>query len=115
MDSWADFWYPEYLPEGMELVFADETDHFLFYSNVSDDIEVRICEKSLNASITTDTEHTKVEEINVGVYKGYLVENLAGENKLAFWTTDDRVIQIEFSNLDDGEVREILNHLKYIK
>lgn len=113
--SWENYWYPSYLPNGFELIAAEEVDHFLLFKNTEKDMEVRICELESNTAISVDTDTTDNEKIMIGYHDGYLFSLKEKKSFYAIWLTDEIIIKITFEGVDKNEVLKIINNLDYIE
>lgn len=116
IEDWEDYWYPEFIPEGFNLVDAgaDGGQKILLFTSKDGEAEFRIMEKPLHTSIGVDTDTNSVEEIKIGYYKGYLFDNKKQDCINVFWQTDDRQIVIMASRSVGKEtVKQISESLKY--
>lgn len=113
--SWSDYWYPTYLPEGFNMVGAEETDHFILYQNEAGS-EIRIFENSPDNVPVFDIDTFEKREIDIGAYDGNLFTSNIDKTIYVIWTTESRVMLMTFKELrDENQIKNILEGLEYIK
>ncbi|MBQ4649755.1 MAG: hypothetical protein IJB73_03530, partial [Firmicutes bacterium] len=116
--EWDDYWYPSGLPESYELVGAtrDGEESFMLFIDGNSGTELRIKEKELDYSLTFDTEHLVQEELQVGIYKGYLFYEDESELYNAIWITENKIVLMDFrGEISLEEVKKIIAEMKEIK
>lgn len=117
ISDWDNYWYPTYLPEGFTMIDAEKGDFgpvMVFRSEDGD--EVRINEYSLDSRISMDTDHTTMEEVRIGYYKGYLFTLDENLYMRVFWMTDDRQLSVTMvGKLDKELLLQIAEGLEYKK
>lgn len=113
--TWGDYWYPEYLPERVTLIAAEEGDHFLLFRDNEESVEVRIYEMDPNAAISIDSDTTKKIAFTIGHYDGYLFEMKKTDQFYAVWLTDSTMIRAEFKGMEHEEIMKVINNMKYIE
>ncbi len=115
--DWQDYWYPEYLPEGitMEAAEKSETEKIMLFSS-EDGIEICILECPLDTVTAVDTDYSVMEEIKAGYYRGYLLVDEEHNFSKAFLPVEDRQICVEATGLTDRDgMIKIVQNLKYRK
>lgn len=117
--GWEDYWYPEYMPDGFELVGAEQDDmgkYMLFESDNSDESINIIISKENNFVIEQNTEETTIEEVEIGYHKGYIATDSLYNTCIVTWQTDEHLIEISSRNFSDKEeLIRIAENMKYIK
>lgn len=113
--SWSDYWYPTYLPEGFNMVGAEETDHFILYQNEAGS-EIRMFENNPDNVPVFDIDTFEKREIDIGAYDGNLFTSNIDKTIYVIWTTESRVMLMTFKELrDENQIKNILEGLEYIK
>lgn len=115
--DWDNYWYPTYLPENTTMIGA-EKDGFekVMAFRLEDGVEVRINEYSLDSYISMDTDHTTMEEVRIGYYKGYLFIRDEDLYMRVLWMTDDRQLSVRMEGkLDKELLLQIAEGLEYKK
>ena len=117
--GWEDYWYPEYMPEGFELVGAEQDDmgkYMLFESDNSDENINIIMSKEDNFVIEQNTEETTIEEVEIGYHKGYIATDDLYDICILVWQTDEHLIEVQSENFSNKEeLLKIAESMKYIK
>ena len=117
--GWEDYWYPEYMPEGFELVGAEQDDmgkYMLFESDNSDENINIIMSKEDNFVIEQNTEETTIEEVEIGYHKGYIATDNLYDICILVWQTDEHLIEVQSENFSNKEeLLKIAESMKYIK
>lgn len=93
-----------YLPKGFNITrnSSDDLSVLLMFENDEDNI--KIMKYSLSASISVDTENSKVEEIKIHSHPGKYIDNPRFNSVM--WYTDEWIYQV-ISTLDRAEVVRI--------
>lgn len=115
--DWDNYWYPTYLPENTTMIGAekDGVERVMAF-RLEDGAEVRINEYSLDCRISVDTDHTTMEEVRIGYYKGYLFTLDEYLHMSVFWMTDDRQLSVRMEGkLDKELLLQIAEGLEYKK
>lgn len=113
--TWSDYWYPTYLPDGYQIVAAEETDHFMLFQNSKRE-RIRLYENGEESAFSFDTDSLEKETIHIGPHEGSLFFSETGENSFAIWMTDTRTMVLQFEGLtDESEINQILEGIEYIK
>ena len=117
--GWEDYWYPEYMPEGFELVGAEQDifDKTMAFESIREG-EYLVIDVSSNENfvIDQDTEHTVIEEIKIGHYQGYIAISTSDNSCRLVWQTEDHLIDIHADNYQNREeLIKIAENMKYIK
>ena len=113
--EWKDYWYPTYLPEGFMLEAADrsESEKILLFSSENGD-EIRIIEQSADTIMSTDTDYTSIEEVEIGCYRGYLLADTEYDFMQINWMTDDRQFCVNMIGaLDKAVLMKVAENLEY--
>lgn len=118
-EIWDGHWQTEYVPEGFELVKTENSDlqRFMVFKEPESGAGIMISVITAKGySIDLDTEHTKVEEIKIGNYKGFFTENSEHGSCGVIWQTDSSLMQIDTVNYaDKTELMKVAEGIKYVK
>lgn len=120
--DWSGFWYPTYVPEGMELTMADQYD----YNNGKDmrlqyngnyDAELYLEQwptSTFNWDYVSDT--ALVYDIEIGDIEGKAYIDTETKNFIAKWEGEELEMYIHLSgDFDRNELEKIVRNLKYIE
>lgn len=119
LKEWDGYGYPEYLPEGCELVLADEYElgRYMIFESKENGYELKLLEFEADGLwMGHDTEHQTMEEVYIGSSKGYLFVSEEYNECYAVWQAGDKVLQLEAKRfLDTEELLKIARSVKYVK
>jgi len=114
--TWTEYWYPDVLPEGFVLTAAEEADHFLYYENAEEGLQMCIFEQSLDSSVTFDTAKTQMEKFEINYNEVYLFKAEDSNLQCATWQNDDHIMMISFDGQwEKTDIMEVIKGLKYIE
>lgn len=113
------YWYPEYLPDGCELVASEDNSFMISFSFMPEDEEYQIdlCEYEPDGlSMQHNMEINTMEEVHVGEYKAYLFTNEKDKAFSLVWQAENRVLKLSaFNYTDREELLKIAESVKYVK
>lgn len=110
------YWYPEYLPEGCELVFVEETEtrKAMVFEPEDKSYYITLFEYFADgASMSFDTEFLVREKVVIGESEGYLFTDEEYNSCVLVWHAEDKVLEMTTYDFSDRE--EILKIAKDIK
>lgn len=111
------YWYPEYLPEGCELTFAEETDtrKMMAFEPEDKSYYITLFEYSAGGlSMTFDTDFLVREEVIIGESKGYLFTDEEYSNCVVVWQAGDKVLEMITYDFSDREgILKIAKNIRY--
>ncbi|HIU27067.1 MAG TPA: DUF4367 domain-containing protein [Candidatus Fimisoma avicola] len=117
--GWSDYWYPEYMPDGFIMTYAEDDgwEKFMLFESAENDSAIRIfITYADNYVIQHDTEHNTIEEVRIGIYTGVLAISDEDDTSTLFWQTEDSLINIDGENFSDKEeILKIAEGMKYTK
>ncbi|MEG2785802.1 MAG: DUF4367 domain-containing protein, partial [Anaerovoracaceae bacterium] len=75
--GWSDYWYPEYIPEGFELIYVEnnQIEKLLRFDSKETDAFIIITEDFVQGNIGMDTDWATMTEMEVNGVNGYLFED----------------------------------------
>lgn len=116
LSGWKEFWYPAYLPQGFELMYAEKQEHFLVFSDGSDRI-LRISEVDGDTIVSFDTDTQRIEEEKIGIYDGYyLYDEEHKRYSLFFGVNENENIYIRSEGFaDKAELIKVAESMEYIE
>ena len=120
--DWSEFWYPTYVPAGMELTKASQYDYNngkdmrLAYSGENDG-ELYLEQwptSTFNWDYVSDT--ALVYDIKIGDIEGKAYIDAAAKNFIAKWEGEELEMYIHLSgDFDRNELEKIVKNLRYIE
>ena len=115
--DWDNYWYPTYLPENTTMIGVEKDGFEKAMAFRSEDgVKVRINEYSLDSRISMDTDHTTMEEVRIGYYKGYMFIRDEDLYMRVLCMTDDRQLSFRMEGkLDKELLLQIAEGLEYKK
>lgn len=115
--EWEDYWYPSWLPDGYSLSAAEENEgeKAMLFRSSPDQREMVIFQYPKEWSLTFDTDNLENKSVRVGMYQGYLFFNEEEEQVILIWSTEDRVIVIEFPEEEEKTILQIGEEMTYIE
>jgi hypothetical protein len=115
----AGYWYPEYLPDGCELVDSEDHSFMISFSFMPEDEEYQIdlCEYEPDGlSMQHNMDINTMEEVYVGEYKAYLFTNEKDKTFSLVWQAENRVLKLSaFNYTDREELFKIAESVKYVE
>lgn len=120
--DWSGFWYPTYVPEGMELTMADQYDYnngkdMRLQYNGNNDAELYLEQwptSTFNWDYVSDT--ALVYDIKIGDIEGKAYIDTEEKNFIAKWEGEELEMYIHLSgDFDRNELEKIVRNLKYIE
>ena len=115
--DWKDYWYPEFIPEGFNLIAAEDDggQRILLFESNDGKFNFQIIDMPLDTSVSVDTDTNTIEEIKIGHYRGYMFVDDIYDSIMLFWKTDDRQMMIDARNgIKEDTVKRIAEGLKYV-
>lgn len=112
----AGYWYPEYLPEGCELVFAEESETRKAMAFEPEDKSYYITMFEYFAdgvSMSFDTDFLVREKVVIGDSEGYLFTDEEYNSCVIVWHAGNKVIEMNTYDFSDKE--EILKIAKNVR
>lgn len=110
------YWYPEYLPEGCELTFAEEyeTCTAMTFEPQNKAYYITLFEYFADGvSMTFDTDFLVREKVVIGESEGYLFTDEEYNSCVVVWHAEDKVLEMTTYDFSDRE--EILKIAKNIR
>ena len=112
--SWNDYWYPTYLPEGYQIVAAEEVPEkcLLIQAGISE-ASLIITEYSQETELSYDTEHSQISDIRI---HNYLGKRIAFENHtIIVYPTETIMLEFRFdATIPEQEVVKIAENMEYV-
>ena len=112
--SWNDYWYPTYLPEGYQIVAAEEVPEkcLLIQAGISE-ASLIITEYSQETELSYDTEHSQISDIRI---HNYLGKRIAFENHtIIVYQTETVMLEFRFdATIPEQEVVKIAENMEYV-
>lgn len=114
--KWVDYWYPKYMPVEFILNDAEDKGYRKTMVFCSDDAEIHIVERTLDAIVSMDSDQTTMEEVRIGYYYGYLFTGENDDYIGVYWMTDDKQISVTMQGEKDREMLlRIAENMEYRK
>lgn len=114
ISSWNDYWYPTYLPEGYQIVAAEEVPEkcLLIQAGISE-TSLIITEYSQETELSYDTEHSQISDIRI---HNYLGKRIAFENHtIIVYPTETIMLEFRFdATIPEQEVVKIAENMEYV-
>ena len=114
IDSWDDYWYPTYLPDGYRIVAAEESPVKCLLIQV-DAVEecLLITEYPQGAELSYDTAHSQISDIQIHNYIG---KRIAFEDHTRIvYPTETNILEFRFdSSIPEQEVVKIAEKMEYV-
>ena len=117
LEGWTDYWYPTYLPEGYYLLAAEQNgpDSRMLFDSANEE-SLRLYQVNEDASTAVDIDTNMYEELYVGEYAVYVFHDEIENTSYAIWLTDNSVIQMHSSTLQDSDtILSIVEGMKYVE
>lgn len=114
IDSWEDYWYPTYLPDGYQITYAEEVPAKCLLIQPGTGAEsLIITEYSQGTEISYDTEHSQISDIQI---LNYLGKRIAFENHtIIAYPTETMILEFRFdAGIPEQEVVKIAENMEYI-
>ena len=114
IDSWEDYWYPAYLPEGYQITYAEAIpDKCLLIQPNTGAESLVITEYPQGTEISSDTEHSQISDIQI---LNYLGKRIAFENHtIIVYPTETMILEFRFdAGIPEQEVVKIAENMKYV-
>ena len=114
IDSWEDYWYPAYLPEGYQITYAEAIpDKCLLIQPNTGAESLVITEYPQGTEISYDTEHSQISDIQI---LNYLGKRIAFENHtIIVYPTETMILEFRFdAGIPEQEVVKIAENMKYV-
>ena len=112
--SWNDYWYPTYLPEGYQIVAAEEVPEkcLLIQAGISE-ASLIITEYSQETELSYDTEHSQISDIRI---HNSLGKRIAFENHtIIVYPTETIMLEFRFdATIPEQEVVKIAENMEYV-
>ncbi len=112
--SWNDYWYPTYLPEGYQIVAAEEVPEkcLLIQAGISE-ASLIITEYPQETELSYDTEHSQISDIRI---HNYLGKRIAFENHtIIVYPTETIMLEFRFdATIPEQEVVKIAENMEYV-
>ena len=87
----------------------------MLYVSDTEDAEIRIIERYLNATHSHDEETSTLERIGIQHYEGYLSVDSTNQSLNLVWLTENRMMEIKINESEDDElILKIAQNMKYI-
>ena len=112
--SWNDYWYPTYLPEGYQIVAAEEVpEKCLLIQACISEASLIITEYSQETELSYDTEHSQISDIRI---HNYLGKRIAFENHtIIVYQTETVMLEFRFdATIPEQEVVKIAENMEYV-
>ena len=122
LTEWSGFWYPTYVPEGMELTMADQYDYnngkdMRLQYNGNNDAELYL-EQWPTSTFNWDyvSVTALVYDIEIGDIEGKAYIDAEAKKFIAKWEGEELEMYIHLSgDFDRNELEKIVRNLKYIE
>lgn len=115
VSGWANYWFPDYIPEGYELEATEKRDNFLLFKN-SIGRELRICRISNSAVFAHDIDTNKYTKEKVGLHDGYYFFDKANKSTTLIYRTDSANLLIElYGSVDKTVVEKVAKNMRLIE
>lgn len=112
--SWNDYWYPTYLPEGYQIVAAEELPEkcLLIQAGISE-ASLIITEYPQETELSYDTEQSQISDIRI---HNYLGKRIAFENHtIIVYPTETIMLEFRFdAAISEQEVVKIAENMEYV-
>ena len=112
--SWNDYWYPTYLPEGYQIVAAEELpEKCLLIQSGTSEASLIITEYPQGSELSYDTEHSQISDIRI---HNYLGKRIAFENHtIIVYPTETIMLEFRFdAAISEQEVVKIAENMEYV-
>ena len=112
--SWEDYWYPAYLPEGYQIVAAEELpEKCLLIQSGTSEASLIITEYPQGSELSYDTEHSQISDIRI---HNYLGKRIAFENHtIIVYPTETIMLEFRFdAAISEQEVVKIAENMEYV-
>lgn len=122
LEDWSNYWYPTYVPVGLELTKADQYDYNHGKDNIleykGDDGKELYIEQwptsTFNMDYVSDT--VLIYDIKIGDIEGKAYIDAEEKNFIAKWEGEELEMYIHLSgDFDRNELEKIVRNLKYIE
>lgn len=116
--GWSDYWYPEYIPEGFELIYVEnnQIEKLLRFDSKETDAFIIITEDFVQGNIGMDTDWATMTEMEVNGVNGYLFEDDSSNLRTLMWMKDDVTFMVCGNNTRDSQmIIKMGESLKYVK
>ena len=112
--SWNDYWYPTYLPEGYQIVSAEEIPvKCLLIQAATGEEPLLITEYPQGSELSYDTEHSQISDIRI---HNYLGKRIAFEDHTRIvYPTETMILEFRFdAGIPEREVVKIAENMEYV-
>ena len=112
--SWEDYWYPTYLPEGYQIVAAEEIPvKCLLIQAVTGEEPLLITEYPQGSELSYDTEHSQISDIRIHNSIG---KRIAFEDHTRIvYPTETMILEFRFdAGIPEQEVVKIAENMEYV-
>ncbi len=112
--SWNDYWYPTYLPDGYQIVAAEEVPEkcLLIQAGISE-ASLIITEYSKETELSYDTEHSRISDIRIHNYLGKRID--FENHTIIVYPTETIVLEFRFdAAIPEQEVVKIAENMEYV-
>lgn len=112
--SWNDYWYPTYLPEGYQIVAAEEIPvKCLLIQAVTGEEPLLITEYPQGSELSYDTEHSQISDIRIHNSIG---KRIAFEDHTRIvYPTETMILEFRFdAGIPEQEVVKIAENMEYV-
>ena len=112
--SWNDYWYPTYLPEGYQIVSAEESPvKCLLIQAATGEEPLLITEYPQGSELSYDTEHSQISDIRI---HNYLGKRIAFEDHTRIvYPTETMILEFRFdAGIPEREVVKIAENMEYV-
>lgn len=112
--SWEDYWYPAYLPEGYQIVAAEEIPvKCLLIQAVTGEEPLLITEYPQGSELSYDTEHSQISDIRIHNSIG---KRIAFEDHTRIvYPTETMILEFRFdAGIPEQEVVKIAENMEYV-
>lgn len=112
--SWEDYWYPAYLPEGYQIVAAEEIPvKCLLIQAVTGEEPLLITEYPQGSELSYDTEHSQISDIRIHNSIG---KRIAFEDHTRIvYPTETMILEFRFdAGVPEQEVVKIAENMEYV-
>ena len=112
--SWNDYWYPTYLPEGYQIVSAEEIPvKCLLIQAAAGEEPLLITEYPQGSELSYDTEHSQISDIRIHNSIG---KRIAFEDHTRIvYPTETMILEFRFdAGIPEREVVKIAENMEYV-